>query len=149
MRSRDSNSSAPYHSRFCALRNKKEALGFVLVSMLIAFLSWRDLGKPLINTQGLFTVLLGHLTALAVLLQLFLLLRCFRERLVLGLGMTSLTIGLGEDLLPGVLEPATTALRALALLIWVVALGVSVSMFASALKNREHHTEDSGNANQA
>jgi hypothetical protein len=131
----DSGRSRTYHSRYCALRNAGEAVGFVLVSATIAFLCWRDLGKALARPQGRFVVLTGHLIALGLLAQLFVFLRCFRERVLLGLGMGWLALGFVEDLLPRLLEPVAPALRTLSLLIWVLAVGVSLSVFVSALRN--------------
>lgn len=128
------NRSIAYHSRFCALRNKREALCFLLVCCTLAFLCWRDLHKGLPEGQGRLTLLLGHLTGLLLLAQLMLLFRCFRERAVLALAMIWFAVGLVQGLLPAVIEPAVAAVREASFLLWVVAAAISASMLASAVR---------------
>ncbi len=125
-----------YHSRFCPLRNKKAALYFVAVSVALTVLTWRDLGKPFSNGQGLYILLLGHLTALALLGKLFVLLKCLRERLTLALGIVSVVAGLVTGLVAGHASLPTGLIRGGSFLLWVVASGISISMLFSSLRGK-------------
>jgi hypothetical protein len=131
-----SGRSNEYHFSFCALRNTREALYFVLFSTLMVFLTGRDLGNPLGTRQSLFMLVFGHLIVLVFLVRLFALLGCFRERLVLALAMAWLVIGLISGLPSKYLPASALLIRGASFLLWVVALAVSVSMLASARRKR-------------
>lgn len=123
-----------YHFRFCAVRNRRESLYFLFACLLLTLFGWRNLDKPYPGDQSLFILLFGHLIALALLAQLMVILKCFRERLVLGLIMSASAISLVRGLLPSIAAPSTRLIRETSFLLWALASLVSLTMFLSARK---------------
>ncbi len=130
----NSNCLLPYHGRFCALRHRTQALYFLLPCLALAVVSWRSLDRPF-ATQGLFTLVFGHVTALMFLTYLMLLLKCFRERLVISLAMIQSLVGLLRGLFPGFTALSTSFTGWVCFLLWVLACVVSLSMLLSTLRS--------------
>jgi hypothetical protein len=130
------NQSGSYHSRFCAVRNKRESIYFLVACLLLTLYGWRNLGKAYPIGQSLFILLLGHLTALALLTQLMVVLKCFRERLVLGLIMATSAIGLIRGLLPSLTAAATPLVRESCFFLWAASSLVSLTMLLSAYNSK-------------
>jgi len=132
-------SLAEYHSRYCALRNKRTSVALVLVSLTLTVVSWRELGRPLSPSPGLFLLVLGHLTAIGMLVEFAMVLRCLRERLVVSLGIVELAIGLVRGLLPSLAAHFPLLIRVTSFCLWAAALGISLTMMGEAFAGPAGH----------
>ncbi len=130
------NHSGNAHATLCANRNSRIALIFVALSGMGVALSWRSLhNQDPVKIDMVF--LLGHLIAIAVLIQLFVTLKCIRERLALGLATAKLSLGLFSGLVPSVVSPTSRLVKVGSLLLWVLAAILSISMLASSLQRQK------------
>ena len=119
---------AERHLKFTTLRSRKKPLCFVVVSLLLTFLNWIALGKPLPISSAPFTWFFGHLVALLLLAKLLVAYRAIRERLVIAFGVLWLGIGAVQTLVPNRLAAATASIRQFALLLSFAAAALSVTM---------------------
>lgn len=122
------------HSRWCANRYAPTALGFVAFCALGAIQSWRGLGKEIL--KGDTVLLLGILFVIAMLLQLFVSLKCVRERIVLGLLIMRFALGFIVKMAPPLSGTAADVWKGGSFALWAAALGVSLSMLYSSLRFR-------------
>ena len=123
------------HSRGCANRYTMTALMFVAFCALGLVMSWGVLGQENVhhNTSRFF----GDLIAIVVLAQVFTTFSCLRERLVLGLLLTRFGVGLVVKFVPALSsQVGDDLLKRATLVLWTLALLVSLSMLYSALRFR-------------
>lgn len=120
------------HSRYCAARNKKTATVFLCISALEVAWHWGAISRALPRPPASMYVFVGLIAALVLMFDLMLSLRCFRERLVLGLGAASFLIALIEQMSPDLAASVLARAGQLILLLWVVAAFTSASLLLSA-----------------
>jgi len=124
------------HWRYCAARNKRVSLFFVLFSGLQALLWWRALNKPLPSGRESIVFYIALITSLVFLAELMVSFKCFRERCAIALAMSTFAIELARRLLPNLVAPFAGIIPAISLLLWMVVLLVSLSLLRSALRTR-------------
>jgi hypothetical protein len=125
---------AEAHTRFCAAKNWRTALGLLLFSAVEAFICWTELAKPLADHRSSVVVLLGYGCAVFILIQIALPLRCYRERVVLALAIVSFLKAILVGLGPGLVAPGAHFARELSFLLWAAASLTSLSLLYSALR---------------
>ena len=129
--------SANWHPRYCAARNWRTALGFLAVSVYgVCVPAGRPLEGPLAGRGDSPVFLFLYLLAVVVLVRLLFILRCFRERLVLALGISDVCLGFAALAVPRALAPWNGFVKQVSTLAWILAGLVSVSLLVSSL---QHH----------
>jgi hypothetical protein len=129
-----SEDSTTYHSRFCAIRNRNVALLFFLFSALEVFLRVKELNHPPSAEQKTVIYYVAVIAVIAALVDLWIVLSCWRERLALGFAITSFAILLFSRLPVVTTALAAYLIRDAQLLLWVGALGVTGSSVFSAFR---------------
>ena len=126
------------HARFCAVRNWKASLVFLLFSTFEGVLCWRELTAPLPAQRASTVTLLGYSFVVLLLVDVMLSLRCFRERIVLSLGILGFLKAILVGVAPGLIALDARTVREFSFLLWATASLISLSMFLSAIsKDRE------------
>lgn len=117
----------------CASRSVPVAVAFTLFCVLgaAASLYARRIGP---HRTGEGASLLARGIALIILFQLFVVFKCVRERVVIGIvGLRLLAGMLPVALLPH-LDPASLPVHQIAFALWIVGILISASMLVSALQ---------------
>jgi hypothetical protein len=123
-------SRADEHARLCAVRNVGISLYFVAACLLMVYINWRDLGKPYHKLSNYY--LFWMVISVLVICQSFGTFRCFRERFILGLGLLVFLREVLSWLAPRMLIQFASSIRQAFLLLWIIGLLTSFTMFASA-----------------
>ena|SRR5438309_511930 len=123
------------HLRYCAARNSKTALGFVLFSALEAFLFGRQINKPLLRVDNPIMFSFGELYAVTLMVILIQTLRCWRERTVLSIATAVCMLALGKMWFIQQMAPAAYLIQRLKFFAWCLSLLISTSLLVSALTN--------------
>ena len=118
------------HARLCAVRNVVSSLSFVGACLLMVYLSWTELGKPFHKLSNYY--LFWMVISIWVDYELLLLFRCIRERLILCLGLLVSLRALLSRFAPIALNQFAIPVRQTFLLLWIIGLLTSFSMFFSA-----------------
>jgi hypothetical protein len=131
------------HRRYCANRNVKAALFWTAANCWITYLIWRPLAAEHPTSQTDFdTFLLFRDLFFYSFASVFLVycavgvLRCLRERIVLGVWAISLGVGVLGRLMPDVVESATAEIKTVRLILWLLASLMSLSMLHTAIQAR-------------
>ena len=133
---------ATIHPRFCATRSVPVASIFVASCAIVVFAGWRSLGKGPPQEHDV-VFLLFSFYAFGLYVYFFAVFKCFRERLVIGIGAIGTAKGLVGRLTPNFFWPHYGLVRDAMLALEILALVISLSMLLSALewrKSRPHLT---------
>jgi hypothetical protein len=130
-----SDSNHP-HLKVCANRRPWTAFAFVAFCAIESVLSWRPLITDGTSDHSI-VLALGLVLVIAILGQLLRIFRCRRERAVLGLAIASFSIGLVSAAVPNVIRPFTHLLARADLVLWVLAVALSLSMLLSSLSSNK------------
>lgn len=128
-----------FHNGFCANRSVGTAAIFISFCAMMVIAAWREVsGKPHPPDTGAF-LLSYQAIALLVGVLLFVEFKCLRERTVIGLSFVTPAIALSFAAVP-----TLAGFRPLAcwteFAVWTTALAISLSMLASALRNRNRRS---------
>ena len=121
------------HERFwCAFTHIRVAWFFVAFCALQVFNSWRALDKP-ISRPHLTELPFNVLIILIYAPILWMVLRCFTERFVIGIATVHMAISVVSWFAPGLLvaslfNPATVLVRRVFFALWIVAFLLSLNM---------------------
>jgi len=122
--------NADEHARLCAVRNVGNSLYFVAACILMVYVNCRDLNKPYHKLSSYY--LIWMVVCILVICQSFVSFQCFRERFILCLGLLVLLRAVVSWFAPEVLNRFASPVRQVFLLLWIIGLLTSFSMFASA-----------------
>jgi hypothetical protein len=123
-------------SSWCANRNCPAALAFVAFCCFVAAQSWRQIGKDPPERSSV--DLIFYLVAIALIVTSYVpVFPCVRERLVLGIMVLRLMESGALILVPGISTTSVNLLQRANFALWSVALGVSLSMLYSSLRNKK------------
>lgn len=128
-------SDAEQHEQLCGRKNVGTALCFAGASLLMLYVSWRDVGKPYAPLSFYFVA--WELIVIAICFRSMMIFDCFQERLILGIAMAVPIRGLLSKLSPGLIANLTPLLRHAFLLLWAVALLASLTMLVSSISMPE------------
>ena len=124
-----------YHLRFCALRNVKTAVIFLLFCVLQAWMGWREIGETSVPVEHSMILYVAEIAVLAALVDFIVALKCLRERLVLGLATFSFLLELGGGIAPRTLSVIPRiGVQGLQFSLWLTASLVSVTLVYSAFR---------------
>jgi hypothetical protein len=132
--------SAQKHERFwCGFTHIRVAWVFVVCCGWSVFLSWRELDKPFSRPNVIefpFYVLIAGVYAPILWMRL----RCFAERLVIGIVAVRMAIAIFSWFVPrlfapSLFNPATVLLRRTFLILWIVAFLLSLAMPIQAVRH--------------
>jgi hypothetical protein len=126
--------SCDYHQRFCALRNTKTSLVFLGYCSFEVILRWHSLGRgqEIEPRSAIFYIAL--VAVILALGDLVVALRCFRERLVLAVAIISFVFILMKGVLPSWTAAVAVPAARVLLILWTIALSVTLSMVVSLLR---------------
>ncbi len=120
-----------YHRQYCTMSNTRVALTLTLSLVLVVFVSWIDVSKP-VQRISLFNLVL--LISVEIMLARGLaIFRCFRERLILGVIMTTLAISVVSELLHFRNESNAELINYSEFGLWVLALLLSLSALVNSV----------------
>jgi hypothetical protein len=126
------------HERFCANDNRAVSLGAFVFCALLVIISIRSLNRPYSWSYGLAVLLIGHLGAAFFVAELMIIFKCARERLVLGLILTTIIVGFLFELHLSYAAGYFSFARAFTLFLWIMAaVGSMASVFSSFSKARK------------
>ena len=74
--------------------------------------------------------------SIVVLVQLFIAMKCVRERVVLGAVIASFVSRLVSEVVPGAVSPDGASFRVTRQALWVLATVISISMLVSSIRLR-------------
>lgn len=126
-------SNEELHARYCALRNPRSALVLVVCFSVLMFVSWRDLHKapqPRDFIELAFAIFLIAISANSLLIF-----KCFRERLVLVLAITSFVAAEVSEFAPAIVRPFAGLVNSGDLALSGLALLVSLTMLIQSARN--------------
>jgi hypothetical protein len=127
------------HERFwCGFTHIRAAWIFVAFCGLQAFMSWRELDKP-ISRPDIFELPFYVLIVVVYAPILWLVLRCFTERLVLGIATVQMAVAVfswfvPSFFVPSLFNPVTVSIRRAFLVLWIVAFLLSLNMLVQAVR---------------
>ena len=125
---------AAIHSRYCAARNVGTAVIFLGFTALEVFYALRDWSTPLPSERPSAFLIIGFLFTMAYLVILSVDLACFRERLVLGIGVVAFGLRLFVHIAPSLALPYSRAIRDVQSFLWFSAALTSLALLKSALR---------------
>jgi hypothetical protein len=128
------------HERFwCSFTHIRVAWAFVAFSGWAVFLNWRELDKPISRPD---TIELGFyvLFVLVYAPMLWMVLRCYTERLVIGIATVHMAITIfswfaPKFFAPSLFNPVTVSIRRAFLVLWIVAFLLSLNMPVQAVQH--------------
>lgn len=132
--------NAQKHERFwCGFKHIRVAWGFVVFCGWSVFLNWRGLDKPFSRPNPI--ELLFYLLIVVVYAPiLWMVLRCFTERLVIGIAAVHMAIAVFSRFVPSLFAPSlfnpvTVLIRRTFLVLWIVAFLLSLNMPVQAVRH--------------
>ena len=128
------------HHEYClARRVGLSAAVFAFCAVELA-LSWksRRIGYPW--PSGTITLVLGHGITIAILVELTLVLKCFRERALLLMGLLRTLIGLLAGLMPGPYEPLMNIIKTGSHVLWTLCAAIAFSLVVSSIQHARRYT---------
>jgi hypothetical protein len=126
------SSSDEYHGRYCIITNPRAALELVLSLAVVVFVSWNGLRKPILPISVIELVL--YVLVAAIFVKCLVIFRCVRERLILGLALTSLAIGGASGLVPVGIGAFADLIKYGKFGLWTFALLISISALISSAR---------------
>ena len=122
------------HSLLCASENTKIALIYVCSCTLCTYLTFST-HRPSDGSNGNgYWLWVGIVFGIFILIQLFMAVKCIRERIVLASVTISLMSRLVASITPRVANSATVLMYVADYLLWSLAVVVSVTMLISAVR---------------
>jgi hypothetical protein len=128
------NSTPDYHSAFCLARDWRASLFCVLFSGWQVLVRFIAIGKPFPVEHEPFLYIVGVIGVVVFLVQQMVRLKCVRERIVFGVAIAGLAFHVARLLSPSVATYQTFVFQVALLAIWALALGTSLSLFWSAMR---------------
>ena len=125
-------SKEKYHGQYCIITNPRTALVLVLSLALVVCVSWNGLRKPIQHIRVL--ELLLYVLVAAIFVKCLVIFRCFRERLIVGLALTSLAIGGASGLVPVGGGAFADLIKYGKCGLWTFALLISISALISSAR---------------
>jgi hypothetical protein len=98
-------------------------------------LSWRSSPSSYPWPLGTITLVLGHGVEIAILIELMLVFKGFRERALFVLVLLHAFVGLLAGLMPALFEPAQTTIRVGSHVLWLSCCTISFTLVVSAVRN--------------
>lgn len=120
------------HARYCPVKNPRAALFLVGCFSLLVLLAWTDLHKPA-EQKSLIELPFAALVVAAC-ANWMVAFRCFRERVVLGIVIVTLTAGEITGLFSAINYRSVELIRFLNLILEGIGLLVSLSLLVSATR---------------
>ena len=128
------------HERFwCGFTHIRVAWVFVAFCVLEVFTNWRELGKPISRPDTI--ELAFYVLFVVVYVPIFwMVLRCFTERLVIGIATGHMAITIfswfaPRFFVPSLFNPVTVTIRRAFLVLWIVAFLLSLNMPVQAVQH--------------
>jgi hypothetical protein len=128
------------HERsWCGFTHLRVAWVFVAFCGWAVFLNWRDLDKPL-SRPDVIELLFYVLFVVVYAPILWMVLRCFTERFVIGIATVHMAITIFSWFVPSLFvsslfNPITESIRRAFLALWIVAFLLSLNMPVQAVRN--------------
>jgi hypothetical protein len=132
-------SNAERHLRLCAARNWRTALGFVLFSGLLTFVSWHSIGRPLLRETSPWLQSSFEVYVLLFFLWCVRIFRCSRERAILCVYVATGILAIAQIWFIEKLAPITYVVERLTFVAYSFALLMSMALLLSALTNSSGH----------
>jgi len=133
-------SNDEYHRRYCAISNARTALVLVLCLAAVVFVSWKGLRKPIQQVSVIELPL--YILVAAIFVKCLGVFRCFRERIIAGLAIASLSIGAIAGLVPVRVGPFSDLISYCKFGLWTLALLISLSMLMSSARRPDVRGEE-------
>ena len=122
------------HARICPVRNIRIAVFLAGFFTLEIFLSWRALGKPFLE-HNLYDLLFRIVICSLLFPFLLNISRCVPERFILGIIMIRFVTGWVIEFAPNLVVPVAGLVRQCNLVLWILALLISLTILVSSLSN--------------
>jgi hypothetical protein len=128
------------HARICAIENTRVAAFLVGFFALEVFLSWRELGKPFVESSLydlLFRIVLWSFVLFPVLFKVS---RCLPERFIIGIVMIRTVTGWIFEYAPNIVDAFASVVRECNLVLYILALLTSLGLLVSSLSSPKSTT---------
>ena len=128
------------HERFwCGFTHIRVAWAFVAFCAWSVFLNWRELDKPISRPD---TIELAFYVLFVMVYApiLWMVLRCFTERLVIGIATVHMAITVFSRFVPSLFvpslfNPVTVSIHRASLILWIIAFLLSLNMPVQAVRH--------------
>ncbi len=129
----ENQSNEGIHAQYCTLRNRRTALVITALFVVEVYVSWRGLGRP--SLKNSLIELPFYIAVFVISAKLFVIFRCFRERLVMGLATVAFVMGVASGYFPTDVSRFAPLASYGRLALWSLALLISLSMLVESARN--------------
>ena len=122
------------HWQNCVIHNKRQALLALLSSCALLAACVRELFRPFLLVREPIYVIVGTLYLIGLMSLLIVRVRCSHERLWLAIAVIGGIVMFIKGLFPAIVAPEIKVIRAVDVLLWLVAAATSIRFVMSAFR---------------